>query len=176
MDTNEEGILWVKLRQLKYPTPSTTGPSLINIRWTKRSRAHLSRGRTSQSTRSVQNKPPNQNAHCGAPVDPDSANFAHSPIATRRDNPTRSISHLGLDSLHSLDLSISTLRLSEAADEEEGMCVVCLERAADFQLLPCRHDRFCRQCIIETICTWSRLDAPCCPLCRSTFHTMVLLD
>ncbi len=76
--------------------------------------------------------------------------------------------------MHSPDLSISTLRLSD--DEEDGMCVVCLERAADFQLLPCRHDRFCRQCIIETICTWARQDAPCCPLCRSAFHTMVLLD
>ena len=61
-------------------------------------------------------------------------------------------------------------------DADDEICVVCLERAAHFQLLPCRHDSFCRQCIVETICTWVRPEAPSCPLCRGAFHTMVLLQ
>jgi len=62
--------------------------------------------------------------------------------------------------------------------DEEGVdvCVVCMERTPDLQLLPCRHDRFCRQCMVESICTWVRPEAPSCPLCRGAFHTMVLLD
>jgi hypothetical protein len=67
---------------------------------------------------------------------------------------------------------------SSSTDDGGGdnVCVICMERAADFQLLPCRHDQFCRQCIVETICTWVRPAAPSCPLCRGSFHTMVLLD
>ncbi len=65
---------------------------------------------------------------------------------------------------------------SQTDREEDDLCVVCMERAPDFQLLPCRHDRFCRQCMVETICSWVRPEAPTCPLCRGAFHTMVLLD
>ncbi len=52
-------------------------------------------------------------------------------------------------------------------DEEEGpdLCVVCIERPPDLQLLP----------PVETICTWVRPEAPTCPLSRVAFHTMVLL-
>ena len=68
-------------------------------------------------------------------------------------------------------------RQSSSTDDGGGdVCIVCMERAADFQLLPCRHDQFCRQCIVEAICTWVRPEAPSCPLCRGSFHTMVLLD
>jgi hypothetical protein len=62
------------------------------------------------------------------------------------------------------------------SEEDEAVCVVCMARPPDFQLLPCRHDRFCQQCMVETICTWVRPEAPSCPLCRAPFHTMVLLE
>jgi hypothetical protein len=35
-------------------------------------------------------------------------------------------------------------------------CAVCLERPVDMQLLPCAHQQFCRTCILESICCWSR--------------------
>ena len=47
-------------------------------------------------------------------------------------------------------------------DDVAGMtetCVVCLERSVDMQLLPCAHQQFCRTCILESICCWSRY---CC--------------
>jgi hypothetical protein len=59
---------------------------------------------------------------------------------------------------------------------EDGLCVICMERTADFELLPCRHNRFCGQCILEAICAWTRPEPPSCPLCRSAFNTMVLLN
>ena len=67
---------------------------------------------------------------------------------------------------------------AEVEGDEDGadLCVVCMARPPDFQLLPCLHDRFCRQCIVETICTWKRQEAPSCPLCRGPFHTMVMLE
>ena len=63
------------------------------------------------------------------------------------------------------------------AETDDGRtCVVCLQRASEIRLLPCNHDSFCRPCLVEMICTWTRWDAPNCPLCRSSFATMIFLD
>mmetsp|Transcript_20978 Transcript_20978/g.57771 ORF Transcript_20978/g.57771 Transcript_20978/m.57771 type:complete len:245 (-) Transcript_20978:189-923(-) len=67
--------------------------------------------------------------------------------------------------------------LSSVPPDDESSartCVICLTNPTDVQLLPCTHDHFCRQCIMETICSWTRPSAPSCPLCRSVFDTMVL--
>mmetsp|Transcript_14723 Transcript_14723/g.40143 ORF Transcript_14723/g.40143 Transcript_14723/m.40143 type:complete len:141 (-) Transcript_14723:103-525(-) len=61
-------------------------------------------------------------------------------------------------------------------DADEEMCVLCMERAPDMMLLPCKHRCFCRKCIVETICVAMRPEAPGCPMCRTGFHTMVILE
>ena len=75
-----------------------------------------------------------------------------------------------------LSSAVSRTPSACCSQETDDLCIVCLARAPNFQLLPCRHDSFCRQCIVETICTWVRPEAPSCPLCRAAFHTVVLLD
>ena len=77
--------------------------------------------------------------------------------------------------------AISTIETTSKKDDlmsqsEDALCVICMERFADLELLPCRHDRFCGQCVLEAVCSWTRPEAPSCPLCRSPFHTMVLLN
>jgi hypothetical protein len=61
----------------------------------------------------------------------------------------------------------------ESTDE---LCAICMERNANFQLLPCDHSCFCRECVVNLICSWNRIDAPSCPICRTAFHTLVLVD
>mmetsp|Transcript_55614 Transcript_55614/g.146740 ORF Transcript_55614/g.146740 Transcript_55614/m.146740 type:complete len:251 (-) Transcript_55614:173-925(-) len=61
-------------------------------------------------------------------------------------------------------------------DDEDDLCVVCMDRLANLQLMPCAHSRFCRRCIVETICTWTKASPPSCPLCRSPFDVMTLLS
>jgi hypothetical protein len=57
----------------------------------------------------------------------------------------------------------------------ERLCVVCMERPADLQLLPCRHDRFCCRCIVEVVGAQTRPEAPPpCPLCRAPFDALVI--
>mmetsp|Transcript_19905 Transcript_19905/g.55260 ORF Transcript_19905/g.55260 Transcript_19905/m.55260 type:complete len:139 (+) Transcript_19905:554-970(+) len=60
--------------------------------------------------------------------------------------------------------------------QEDDMCILCMERAPDMMLIPCGHRCFCRKCIVETICIAIRSEAPACPLCRTTIDNMVLLD
>mmetsp|Transcript_57663 Transcript_57663/g.151757 ORF Transcript_57663/g.151757 Transcript_57663/m.151757 type:complete len:100 (-) Transcript_57663:277-576(-) len=65
---------------------------------------------------------------------------------------------------------------SENQSAEKAVCCVCMERTPDVILVPCGHDIFCRQCIVETLCVTSHSIAPRCPLCRSTIESIVLLD
>mmetsp|Transcript_77792 Transcript_77792/g.209656 ORF Transcript_77792/g.209656 Transcript_77792/m.209656 type:complete len:126 (+) Transcript_77792:638-1015(+) len=64
----------------------------------------------------------------------------------------------------------------EPEDPEDATCVICMERPSDVRLRPCGHDRFCRRCIVETVCQWSCFGPPCCPLCRAPFGTMVFSE
>ncbi len=59
---------------------------------------------------------------------------------------------------------------------ESEACAVCLSRAPDCALRPCGHARCCRQCVVETVCTWRQAGPPRCALCRAPFHTMVFLE
>jgi hypothetical protein len=61
-------------------------------------------------------------------------------------------------------------------DEEEDACAVCLARAPDCELRPCGHARFCRRCVVETVCTWRQEGPPRCALCRAPFDEMVFLE
>mmetsp|Transcript_81568 Transcript_81568/g.219231 ORF Transcript_81568/g.219231 Transcript_81568/m.219231 type:complete len:223 (+) Transcript_81568:116-784(+) len=56
---------------------------------------------------------------------------------------------------------------------DDDMCVICMEERANFQLMPCAHRSFCRKCILQTLCCWTKPMAPTCPLCRTPFSTMV---
>jgi hypothetical protein len=55
-------------------------------------------------------------------------------------------------------------------------CAVCLSRAPDCELRPCGHARCCRQCVVETVCTWRQSGAPRCAFCRAPFHAMVFFE
>ena len=51
-------------------------------------------------------------------------------------------------------------RLAQEADQE-NLCVICMERAADYALLPCGHKCVCQQ---DAVATKQR---GTCPVCRS---------
>eukprot|EP00961_Rhodomonas_salina_P005848 79102-Rhodomonas_salina.1 len=56
-----------------------------------------------------------------------------------------------------------------------GECIVCLDKQADVQLRPCRHEPMCRGCAMVLVTQQKKLTAPCCPLCRCQFEMAVLL-
>ncbi len=169
MTKNAEGLMWVRLVTPKLTTPTgifLSGPSsiLIPIRWTvkhRRFEKHLTSGISSEKVAQSDLDGPDLSNADTFPT--------YSPPVPPSSRPPPLSAPL-----------TSVVRESNAPqndeDDEDDVCVVCMARPPDFQLLPCRHDRFCRQCMVETICTWMRPEAPSCPLCRTPFHTMVLLD
>ena len=179
MNKNEEGILWVKLLRSK-PTPqnpSNKNTTLIPIRWAKASNLHKTE---EQNVAALHGLSPHDHEHDVSNQDLKRTKDrgAGTTVADARKESSET-SKGDVDELppaSSADGCGAGWRAAGAEDDGDGVCIVCMERAADFQLLPCRHDRFCRQCIVETICTWVRPEAPCCPLCRGAFHTMVLHD
>ena len=171
MEKNDEGILWVKLLSSKTVSSNTNTKTatLIPIRWVKSSSNHPTK---QQIVAAVHSLSPHDHEHDTLPPDPKS----ESRMMRSEMLSTEAVQSDVADPPPAAVGSHDTTRRSKEREDDENVCVVCMERAADFQLLPCRHDRFCRQCIVETICTWVRPEAPCCPLCRGAFHTMVLLD
>jgi hypothetical protein len=149
----EEGLMWVKLT--KSATSESTVQSLVPIRWTAR-----------RCRPDLKNETPSTD--CGEPEE-----WTCSPLAGDDTAPCLPGSP---SSSRAAPLSPTSSTAGEIKDDDDSLCIVCIAREANFQLLPCRHDRFCRQCIVETICTRVRREPPSCPLCRSPFHTMVLLD
>ena len=164
--------MWVKL-----VTPALkaaedihlSGPrsTLIPIRWTVRQRL-------SEIESDLTSGNPSEKA---TPSHPDVESAS---ITNADTNPISDA--LALPRSRSLSLSAPWAAAKHASmaktdeDDDADLCVVCMARPSDFQLLPCRHDRFCRQCMVETVCTWRRPEAPSCPLCRGAFHTMVFLQ
>ncbi len=57
--------------------------------------------------------------------------------------------------------------------DDGNECAVCLSRAPDCELRPCGHARFCRSCIVETVCSWAQEGPPRCAFCRAPFHAMI---
>ena len=174
---NEEGILWVKLLHAKSASlshPHSRGTQLIPIRWVKASNKRPKM----QQIAAVPPISPSHDSRCDTLLRlPASDELSDSGPPDKRKGERAKITTSDVaDPPPAAVGSHDTTRRSKEREDDENVCVVCMERAADFQLLPCRHDRFCRQCIVETICTWVRPEAPCCPLCRGAFHTMVLLD
>jgi hypothetical protein len=151
MLNSEEGLMWVKL--IKPGTFESTDQSLVPIRWTiRRCRPDLKKETPSTDH--------GDEWACHPLAGGDIARGSPGSPSTRR----------------ATLLSPTWSTAGESKDDDDSLCIICMAREANFQLLPCRHDRFCRQCIVETICTWGRPESPSCPLCRSPFHTMVLLD
>eukprot|EP00439_Symbiodinium_sp_Y106_P078035 s270_g16.t2 len=55
----------------------------------------------------------------------------------------------------------------ERADQDDGMCVVCLERRADTAVVPCGHLCLCQNCVADVM--GQRL----CPMCRNEASSTV---
>mmetsp|Transcript_659 Transcript_659/g.1494 ORF Transcript_659/g.1494 Transcript_659/m.1494 type:complete len:200 (+) Transcript_659:44-643(+) len=70
----------------------------------------------------------------------------------------------------------ATSPTDDKGEYHDGVCCVCMERATDTVLLPCNHNSFCRQCVVESICVMVQTVAPRCPLCRTKFDTMLFFD
>ena len=178
MELNAEGMLWVKLIHHKNGQKSSENATLIPIRWTSKHRTFQSSEKSEEPMGSVHVDALHD--HHATHVDEDVQKIAPSPIYEPPSTcPADAWQCGGVEQANSLLQSAadsSEPAHSQPDGEEDNLCVVCMERAADFQLLPCRHDRFCRECMVETICSWVRPEAPSCPLCRGAFHTMVLLD
>jgi hypothetical protein len=178
MDIDANGMLWVKLFHCKNGKSSSENATLIPIRWTSKHR----KLKTPSSEKSdepmgsvhVNTFPSNEHDHHATHVDGDVQKIAHSPINEAPSTlPADAWQCGGVVPVNHSDSSAPAH--SQTDGEEDNLCVVCMAHAPDLQLLPCRHDRFCRECMIETICAWVRPEAPSCPLCRGAFHTMVLL-
>jgi hypothetical protein len=160
MDKNIEGLIWIKLVRGKSGVDAAVQSSgrrlsLVRIAWTMRSHPGTTKLKRQKNAKS-KNYPTVYSA------------------GEQSFNGLRSSPGGVLSALKPLRATFIH-RCNTNFEEEVDLCVVCMERAPDLQLLPCRHDRFCRQCIVETICTWVRSEAPSCPLCRGAFHTMVQL-
>jgi hypothetical protein len=174
MTKNAEGMMWVKLVTSKLPATTdilSTGPSstLIPIRWTvkqTKSGKDLTSGYPSE-------KSAQSDLDGEGPVPSNADTF---PTHSAQVPPSARPPPLSAPLTSVVRESNATQNDEDDVDDEDDVCVVCMARPPDFQLLPCRHDRFCRQCMVETVCTWVRPEAPSCPLCRAPFHTMVLLD
>jgi hypothetical protein len=138
------------LMWVKLIKPATSDQSLVPIRWT----ARRCRSDVNSETPSTER---GEEWTCSSLSGDESAPGMPGSPSTRRAMPLSPTS-------------------STTEDDADSLCIICMTREANFQLLPCRHDHFCRQCIIETICTWVQPESPTCPLCRSPFNTMVLLD
>jgi hypothetical protein len=150
--------------------PPTKCSTLIPIRWLKKSNTHIVRDRNVAALHSLS---PHDHENDMAPLGTDLKCGAARDLIKTHFYRSEAEMFTSTSSL----IDPERTRQSSSTDDGGGdVCIVCMERAADFQLLPCRHDQFCRQCIIEAICTWVRPEAPSCPLCRGSFHTMVLLD
>ncbi len=164
--------MWVNLVTPALSPTEVTHPrrpssTLISIRWIVRQRLSEIESGLTRGNPSEEATPPDPDEECAgvrtAEAKPDALALPHSrnlsPSA-----PWSSAAHA----------TVSAPKID--VEDETDLCVVCMERTPDLQLLPCRHDRFCRQCMVETICTWKRPEAPSCPLCRGAFHTMVFLQ
>uniref|UniRef100_A0A6U5CJR0 RING-type domain-containing protein n=1 Tax=Hemiselmis andersenii TaxID=464988 RepID=A0A6U5CJR0_HEMAN len=57
---------------------------------------------------------------------------------------------------------------------EERHCCVCLDAPATVRLMPCGHDEFCTNCLVEQACRWCSNDAPECPVCRTPYKEIML--
>ena len=153
--------MWVKLitsgEQTSHPAERPLG--LVPIRWTARRCNPEAKDQDSSTDRGKE-------WACRPRIDSGDDCSTESPQASEgSEMPTSPLSS-----------AVSRTPSCCSGEETDDLCIVCLARAPNFQLLPCRHDSFCRQCIVETICTWVRPEAPSCPLCRGAFHTVVLLD
>jgi hypothetical protein len=151
MLNSEEGLMWVQL--VKSATSESTVQPLVPIRWTARRCSHDLKEDTSSTGYG-------EEWACGPLAGDDTAPRSPRTPSSRRATP----------------LSPTSSTAGGTEDDDESLCSICMARKANFQLLPCRHDHFCRQCIVETICTWGQPEPPSCPLCRSPFHTIVLLE
>ena len=47
------------------------------------------------------------------------------------------------------------------------------DRAFPPQLLPCRHQQFCRNCIVDSTCRWCYNDHLECPICRQPIESIL---
>jgi hypothetical protein len=148
MINSEEGLMLVQLIK-----PATSDQLLVPIRWKAR-RCSPDVKTETPSTES------GEEWACSSLSGDESTSSSSGSPSTRRATP----------------LSPTSSTKGETEDDDDSLCIICTTREANFQLLPCRHDRFCRQCIVETICAWVQPESPTCPLCRSPFNTMVLLD
>jgi hypothetical protein len=159
MDRNDEGTLWVKMLKLRsgYLQVADTLP----IHWTK----------------SEEQTP---NGFCDSRQDIDAINefCDDGSNAAVLNSPETVFKHPQRDRQVAQPNPRDRIQdlLPSASDADDTrLCVVCMERPADLQLLPCRHDRFCRRCIVDTVVAQTRPAAPPpCPLCRSAFHTLVI--
>jgi hypothetical protein len=177
MAKNAEGMLWVKLIHRKTPLQkSSENDILIPIRWTRKHRNFPSDrfDDTMGSMHVDTNEHDHHKAHLDGDVQKNTYNPMNDTLSAHPADVWRGEQQANHPIL--LESNSSPPPCARTDEDEDNLCVVCMERASDFQLLPCRHDRFCQQCMIQNICTWVRPLPPSCPLCRAPFHTMVLLD
>jgi hypothetical protein len=155
MLSNTEGLVWIRLNKPAASEQEAEQP-LIPIKWTaRRCRSDLPRKESSRGKE-----------------------WECRPLCDTRVCDVSTAGSDAADSSKETPVAIIETEndVKMAADSEDDLCIVCMAREANFQLLPCRHDKFCQHCIIETLCAWVRPEPPSCPLCRGRFHTMVLLD
>mmetsp|Transcript_41298 Transcript_41298/g.110408 ORF Transcript_41298/g.110408 Transcript_41298/m.110408 type:complete len:228 (+) Transcript_41298:59-742(+) len=156
---NSEGLMYVKLPMA---SPQQQSPIIVYIRWT-----------TNLSPNYLAADFLFKHSHFSEPSPPESEE-SESSKSFLDESPLTQISIHSNPSSKSCSVELPEDNFARS-DKHRHTCILCMERVADFQLLPCTHKSFCRRCIAETVCRWNKPWAPNCPMCRAPFTTMVYL-
>ena len=198
--TNHEGLLWVKIfLKNNLSNPQIRVPQMVPIRWIRISRAksttqwfdvshHESSLNGGEEGRDVDDAGNGgelagglYRMFEGLDVEDEQNGTPTEPIGSidskpHEAAPQRLEADIALTENCWIHVSRASREAVRAQDSVIPTCAVCLERPSDLQLLPCNHAQFCKTCILESICCWNKAEAPNCPLCRSAFHTMVMIE
>lgn len=98
---------------------------------------------------------------------PESQQADASDPAASRLAPTR-IDAAPVDSPSVAEVHVVTGPSEGAPEQEQGLCVLCLERTADTAVVPCGHMCGCQDCMQQL-----QLVRPKCPLCRGPVQSTI---
>jgi protein neuralized len=65
--------------------------------------------------------------------------------------------------------SVQEAPAETSADDDSGLCTICLERMADSAVIPCGHMCGCNECLEEV----RKSARPECPMCRGPVSSIL---
>lgn len=130
MDSNPEGKMWVKLMtQGSSSRKSDSAQEVIPIKWIFRS------------------KYSGQTQHANSSEVKDMLEVSEGTAEMSKQDFSSNFLSSSSDALE----TASNFSRSASKIKEDDLCIVCMERQADLQVLPCKHDQFCRSCVVRLV-------------------------